>query len=136
MKIATRLVVATTPLVRRRMHFVDPSCKSIKNGSAVSYVQRIVTWLISFVGSEAGVQAGWISYKPSMTRYCPDRKRPRSPNMPLLSPGRRSSEIPAKQRRIVIWLQGYTVFLKGEWSVATFIFNYGIVSVGTYCIGD
>ncbi len=29
---------------------------------------------------------------------------------------------------IFIWIQGYAVFLSGNWSVATFIFNYGIVS--------
>lgn len=30
---------------------------------------------------------------------------------------------------LFIWLQGYSVFLKGNWDVATFIFNYGIVSI-------
>lgn len=30
---------------------------------------------------------------------------------------------------LFIWLQGYSVFLKGNWNVATFIFNYGIVSI-------
>ena len=29
---------------------------------------------------------------------------------------------------IFIWVQGYGVFLNGKWKVATFIFNYGIVS--------
>ena len=28
---------------------------------------------------------------------------------------------------LFIWLQGYAVFLSGNWDVATFIFNYGIV---------
>ncbi|RSL50948.1 hypothetical protein CEP53_008612 [Fusarium sp. AF-6] len=27
---------------------------------------------------------------------------------------------------VVLWVQGYGVFLKGQWDVATFIFNYGI----------
>jgi len=27
-----------------------------------------------------------------------------------------------------LWVQGYGVFLNGKWKVATFIFNYGIVS--------
>lgn len=30
---------------------------------------------------------------------------------------------------LFLWVQGYSVFLKGNWDVATFIFNYGIVSV-------
>ncbi|ORY25456.1 putative amino acid transporter [Naematelia encephala] len=30
---------------------------------------------------------------------------------------------------IFIWVQGYSVFLKGNWSVATFIFNYGIIAL-------
>ncbi|KAF4962611.1 hypothetical protein FSARC_9389 [Fusarium sarcochroum] len=30
---------------------------------------------------------------------------------------------------IFLWVQGYAVFLKGNWSVATFIFNYGIIAL-------
>ncbi|WVQ79666.1 hypothetical protein IAT38_001766 [Cryptococcus sp. DSM 104549] len=30
---------------------------------------------------------------------------------------------------LFIWLQGYAVFLKGNWNVATFIFNYGIIAL-------
>ena len=30
---------------------------------------------------------------------------------------------------IFIWAQGYAVFLKGNWDIATFIFNYGIVGL-------
>ncbi|EAL20972.1 hypothetical protein CNBD5730 [Cryptococcus deneoformans B-3501A] len=30
---------------------------------------------------------------------------------------------------LFIWLQGYSVFLKGNWNVATFIFNYGIIAL-------
>ncbi|KAJ4245020.1 hypothetical protein NW762_014227 [Fusarium torreyae] len=30
---------------------------------------------------------------------------------------------------IFLWVQGYAVFLKGKWSVATFIFNYGIIAL-------
>lgn len=29
---------------------------------------------------------------------------------------------------LFLWVQGYAVFVKGNWSVPTFIFNYGIVS--------
>ncbi|WVQ76327.1 hypothetical protein IAR50_005992 [Cryptococcus sp. DSM 104548] len=30
---------------------------------------------------------------------------------------------------IFLWVQGYSVFLKGNWNVATFIFNYGIIAL-------
>ncbi|KAH0285379.1 putative amino acid transporter [Aureobasidium namibiae CBS 147.97] len=30
---------------------------------------------------------------------------------------------------IFLWVQGYAVFLKGNWDVATFIFNYGIIAL-------
>ncbi|CAD0082719.1 unnamed protein product [Aureobasidium vineae] len=30
---------------------------------------------------------------------------------------------------VFLWVQGYAVFLKGKWSVATFIFNYGIIAL-------
>ncbi|WVQ79668.1 hypothetical protein IAT38_001768 [Cryptococcus sp. DSM 104549] len=30
---------------------------------------------------------------------------------------------------LFIWLQGYSVFLEGNWDVATFIFNYGIIAL-------
>ncbi|RMJ18276.1 hypothetical protein CDV36_002040 [Fusarium kuroshium] len=29
---------------------------------------------------------------------------------------------------LFLWLQGYAVFLKGNWKVSTFIFNYGIIA--------
>ncbi|RSM09165.1 hypothetical protein CEP52_004263 [Fusarium oligoseptatum] len=35
---------------------------------------------------------------------------------------------------VVLWVQGYGVFLKGQWDVATFIFNYGIIAL-TLTIG-
>lgn len=28
-----------------------------------------------------------------------------------------------------LWIQGYAVFLRGNWSIATFIFNYGIIAL-------
>ncbi|ODN75770.1 hypothetical protein L202_05779 [Cryptococcus amylolentus CBS 6039] len=30
---------------------------------------------------------------------------------------------------LFLWIQGYSVFLKGNWDVATFIFNYGIIAL-------
>ncbi|KUJ06754.1 uncharacterized protein LY89DRAFT_743666 [Mollisia scopiformis] len=30
---------------------------------------------------------------------------------------------------LFLWLQGYSVFLKGNWKVATFIFDYGIIAL-------
>ncbi|WWD22589.1 hypothetical protein CI109_107082 [Kwoniella shandongensis] len=30
---------------------------------------------------------------------------------------------------LFLWVQGYAVFLKGNWNVATFIFNYGIIAL-------
>ncbi|KAI5196571.1 hypothetical protein E4T38_08452 [Aureobasidium subglaciale] len=30
---------------------------------------------------------------------------------------------------IFLWIQGYAVFLKGNWDVATFVFNYGIIAL-------
>ncbi|PNP83887.1 hypothetical protein FNYG_02575 [Fusarium nygamai] len=30
---------------------------------------------------------------------------------------------------IFLWVQGYAVFLSGNWSTATFIFNYGIIAL-------
>ncbi|KAI4729971.1 putative amino acid transporter [Aureobasidium sp. EXF-10728] len=30
---------------------------------------------------------------------------------------------------VFLWVQGYAVFLEGKWSVATFIFNYGIIAL-------
>lgn len=30
---------------------------------------------------------------------------------------------------IFLWVQGYAVFLKGNWDTATFIFNYGIIAL-------
>lgn len=30
---------------------------------------------------------------------------------------------------IFLWVQGYAVFLEGNWDVATFIFNYGIIAL-------
>ncbi|TYJ56746.1 hypothetical protein B9479_002516 [Cryptococcus floricola] len=32
---------------------------------------------------------------------------------------------------IFLWAQGYSVFLKGNWNTATFIFNYGIIALAT-----
>ncbi|KAK7407832.1 hypothetical protein QQX98_010003 [Neonectria punicea] len=30
---------------------------------------------------------------------------------------------------LFLWLQGYAVFLKGNWEISTFIFNYGIIAL-------
>ncbi|KAL4764251.1 uncharacterized protein BDW70DRAFT_156907 [Aspergillus foveolatus] len=30
-----------------------------------------------------------------------------------------------------LWLQGYAVFIKGNWEVSTFIFNYGIIALAS-----
>lgn len=34
---------------------------------------------------------------------------------------------------LFLFVQGYSVFLSGNWSIATFIFNYGIVSPLSSC---
>jgi amino acid transporter len=36
---------------------------------------------------------------------------------------------------LFLWVQGYAVFTTGNWSVPTFIFNYGIVSTLTPIAG-
>ncbi|KAJ4017587.1 hypothetical protein NW766_003652 [Fusarium irregulare] len=30
---------------------------------------------------------------------------------------------------VFLWVQGYSVFLSGNWNTATFIFNYGIIAL-------
>ncbi|KAM0214167.1 hypothetical protein ACHAQI_003791 [Fusarium lateritium] len=90
---------------------------------------KVLNWILNFC--TAATMLNWTVMAATWIRF----------NAAMKSQGiDRETFLPVKSRfqpyagywalccaSIFLWIQGYAVFLKGNWNTATFIFNYGII---------
>ncbi|THY71476.1 putative amino acid transporter [Aureobasidium pullulans] len=92
---------------------------------------KVLSWILNFCTASqmlnwAIMSATWIRFNAAVKAQNVDRQS----YLPVLSRWQPYAAYWALfWATIFLWVQGYAVFLKGNWSVATFIFNYGIIAL-------
>ncbi|THW48958.1 putative amino acid transporter [Aureobasidium pullulans] len=92
---------------------------------------KVLSWILNFCTASqmlnwAIMSATWIRFSAAVKAQNVDRQS----YLPVLSRWQPYAAYWALfWATIFLWVQGYAVFLKGNWSVATFIFNYGIIAL-------